>query len=192
MLLSLWKVRVNRICRRREGSGGRSETSEGKCGGDRTIVPLSMFSVYTRDVGHSSWKVKGKLVPLCAMKPYMGSRGITPLVLNHAQYGGERFKFTSSVPPLYTLENSEYEAGWAPQSLWTVLKKRPVPLPGFKHLIVQASGSRSCSQLFADPLGCAIICHGILGCISVMDTMKFTYLLISWIIFTVSPCISIH
>jgi len=60
-------------------------------------------------------------------------------------------------------EKSEYGAGWAPQSLRTVLKKRPVLSPGFKPLIVQATCSKSGSQLFADPLGCAIICHGILG-----------------------------
>jgi hypothetical protein len=80
-------------------------------------VPLSLFLVYTRDVCHSAWKVKGKFVPVYAMKPYMGSRVIAPLVLNPALYGGELFKFTSSALLLYTREKSEYEAGWAPQSL---------------------------------------------------------------------------
>jgi len=53
-------------------------------------MSLSVFSVYTRDVCHSAWTVKGKFVPLYATKPYMGSRGIPPHVLNFALYGGER------------------------------------------------------------------------------------------------------
>jgi len=50
------------------------------------------------------------------VKPYMGSRGIAPLILNPALYGGERFKFTSSAPSLYTREKVNMKLG-GPYSL---------------------------------------------------------------------------
>jgi hypothetical protein len=80
MLLSLSKFCVNGIYGRREGSGGRGVTADGKCGEGRTTACLSLFS---------AWKVKGRFVPIHAKKPFMGSGGIAPVVLNPALYGGE-------------------------------------------------------------------------------------------------------
>ena len=59
-------------------SKGLSETAVWSVEGVLTIVPLSLFSVYTRDVCHAAWMVKGKFVPMYATKPYMGSRGVPP------------------------------------------------------------------------------------------------------------------
>jgi hypothetical protein len=87
-------------------------------------------------------KVKGKVVPVYAMKAYRGSRGIAPFILNFVT---RRTLVVVTPRPFYprvrTLIATEKKDKWAPEAVWMFWRREISRLSGTESRFVQALAS---------------------------------------------------
>ena len=93
---------------------------------------------------HVSAELKGKVVPVCAMKAYWVRKSVVPLVLNLSTRW--RWGINFMPRPLYpqerTLVATQLKAVETRETFWTVFDKRNLlPLLGFEPWTVQAIAS---------------------------------------------------
>jgi len=81
------------------------------------------MNMYIKDLTLSYDKMsKGEVFPAYAMKTYMGSRSIVPLILNLATIWKQAVTFHNLAPLLSQERTSiptEQEAGWVLELVWT-------------------------------------------------------------------------